>query len=80
MKDEVYSELYDVLGRGDKIMSIDEILKLVYLDQVIKETMRLFPTIPYILRNLQADVKIREYTSNDKEQNLLHNLLYLRFK
>lgn len=35
--------------------------KLVYMDQVIKETLRMYPSAPFILRKLQDDVKIGNY-------------------
>ncbi|XP_016664232.1 cytochrome P450 4g15 [Acyrthosiphon pisum] len=57
-KDKVYDEIYDVLGDGDQTITIEDTSKLLYLDQVLKETLRLFPVIPLILRKLQGDVKI----------------------
>lgn len=36
----------------------DDLQHMHYLDQVIEETMRLFPTVPIIGRRLTEDIKI----------------------
>lgn len=56
----MYDEIYEVFGNGDEIITIEETSKLVYLEQVIKETLRLYPIGPLLLRQLQDDVKICE--------------------
>lgn len=54
----MYDEIYDVFGDGDQIITIEDTTRLVYMEQVLKETLRLYPTGPVILRQLQDDVKI----------------------
>lgn len=61
-KDKVYDEIYNILGDGDQTITIEDTTKLVYLEQVLKETLRLFPVGPVLLRQLQDDVKISMYT------------------
>ncbi|XP_027840519.2 cytochrome P450 4C1-like [Aphis gossypii] len=58
IQDKVYDEICDVLGDGDQTITIVDSYKLVYLDQVLMETLRLFPVLPILLRELQDDVKI----------------------
>lgn len=48
------------MGDGDQTITIEDTTKLVYLEQVIRETLRLYPVGPVILRQLQDDVKIRK--------------------
>lgn len=58
----MYDEIYDVLGDGDQTVTIEDITKLVYLEQCLRETLRLYPIGPLLLRQLQDDVKICKYT------------------
>ncbi|XP_016658611.1 cytochrome P450 4C1 isoform X3 [Acyrthosiphon pisum] len=58
IQNKVYDEIYDVLGDGDQTITTEDTIKLVYLEQVLKETLRLFPVLPLVIRKLQDDVKI----------------------
>lgn len=60
-QDKVYDEIYNVLGDDDQTISIEDTTKLVYLEQVLRETLRLYPVGPVLLRQLQDDVKISKY-------------------
>lgn len=62
VQDKVYDEIYEVLGDSDQTITIEDTTKLVYLEQVLRETLRLFPVGPVLLRQLQDDVKI--YSDN----------------
>jgi cytochrome P450 len=44
VEQKLYEEIIRVLGTSDSI-TIDKIEKLTYLDNVIKETMRLYPPV-----------------------------------
>lgn len=59
----MYDEIYEAVGDSDDLITIEEVNKLVYLEQVLKETLRLFPIGPLLLRQLQDDVKISERTT-----------------
>ncbi|KAF0752653.1 cytochrome P450 4C1-like isoform X1, partial [Aphis craccivora] len=58
IQDKVYDEIFEVLGDGDQTITIEDTTKLIYLDQCIRETLRLYPLVPLFLRQLQDDVKI----------------------
>ncbi|KAF0760023.1 cytochrome P450 4C1-like [Aphis craccivora] len=58
IQDKVYDEIFEVLGDGDQTITIEDTVKLVYLEQCIRETLRLYPIGPLLLRQLQDDVKI----------------------
>jgi cytochrome P450 family 4 len=60
VQDKVYDEIYHVLGDTDQLITIEDTTKLVYLEQCIRETLRLYPIGPLLLRQLQDDVKICE--------------------
>lgn len=57
----MYDEIYNIFGDDNRSISFDDTLKLVYLNQVLEETMRLYPVGPMVIRLLQDDVKICEY-------------------
>lgn len=46
----------------DAPTTYDQVTKLLYIEQVIRETMRLYPIAPFIFRLCQADTKISECT------------------
>lgn len=58
IQSKVYDEIYDVFGDGDQTITTEDTTKLVYLEQVLKETLRLFPVLPVVFRELQDDIKI----------------------
>ncbi|CAI9110095.1 OLC1v1010060C2 [Oldenlandia corymbosa var. corymbosa] len=54
------AELEEVIGRGKKLEESD-IARLPYLQCVVKETMRLHPAVPFLIRKVEKDVKIFDY-------------------
>jgi len=49
-----------VFGESDQTITMEDTTKLVYLEQVIKETLRMYPVGPLLLREIQDDLKICE--------------------
>ncbi|XP_017778219.1 PREDICTED: cytochrome P450 4C1-like [Nicrophorus vespilloides] len=54
---KVYEEVFDILGR-DRSLKSDDLPHLKYLEKVVKETMRLFPIGPFILRQVSEDLPL----------------------
>ncbi len=56
VQEKVYREINDVFGSNDVEFSGEVLNTLKYLDQVVRETMRMFPIIPMISRQLHDDM------------------------
>ncbi|XP_029664885.1 cytochrome P450 4C1-like, partial [Formica exsecta] len=61
-QEKVHEELEEVFKDSKTPASVKELSQLMYLDRIIKETLRLFPSVPVISRKLAEDVKIGDYT------------------
>uniref|UniRef100_A0A2A4J141 Cytochrome P450 n=1 Tax=Heliothis virescens TaxID=7102 RepID=A0A2A4J141_HELVI len=61
VQQKMYEEIIEVLG-PNKDIEKDDIKKLVYTEAVIKETLRVLPIGPALLRNVDRDVKLKNYT------------------
>ncbi|XP_072763518.1 cytochrome P450 4C1-like isoform X2 [Anoplolepis gracilipes] len=64
IQEKVYKELWEIYRTETPesvLIKYEDLSHMNYLECVIKETMRLFPTIPVVSRCLTEDVKIEEY-------------------
>nr|XP_032523534.1 cytochrome P450 4C1-like [Danaus plexippus plexippus] len=62
VQEEIHKELKQVFGDEDRDVTKEDLNKLVYLDAVIKETMRFYPMVPAIARYVDKNVKLRNCT------------------
>ncbi|XP_060801099.1 cytochrome P450 4C1 [Amyelois transitella] len=58
IQDKVYEELYEIYGDSDRPLIKDDICRLKYLERVVKESLRLFPPVPFIIRKVLEDTKL----------------------
>lgn len=59
----MYDEIYNVLGDSDRDLTPEDTANFPYLEQVIKETLRMYPTISVFTRQLMEDIKVSEYST-----------------
>ncbi|XP_057365351.1 cytochrome P450 4c3-like [Daphnia carinata] len=54
-------ELNAVFGNSDRPCTVQDVADLKYLDCCVKESLRMYPSVPFILRCLPEDTKIGVY-------------------
>lgn len=58
-QDRILEELNEVIPDfGDKEITIDQLKKLKYMESVIKEVLRLYPSAPFIGRQINEPLTI----------------------
>nr|XP_049704984.1 cytochrome P450 4V2-like [Helicoverpa armigera] len=62
IQEKIYKELEREHVNKDEDITKDVLPKLVYLEAVVKETLRLYSPVPVILRKLDKNVRIKNYT------------------
>ncbi|XP_069363029.1 cytochrome P450 4V2-like isoform X2 [Maniola hyperantus] len=62
VQEKVFIELLNIFGDDDRDVTKQDLSQLVYLEAVLKETMRIYPLVPFIMRYLDQDVKLRNCT------------------
>ncbi|KAL0840759.1 hypothetical protein ABMA28_015942 [Loxostege sticticalis] len=58
VQEKVYQEIQEVLGKTFRPPTMEELPRLKYLEATIKETMRLYPSIPLVARKVETDVTL----------------------
>lgn len=78
IQEEVFSEIQSIFNNSTKKNTTQDLNQLDLLDRVIKETLRLYPPVPFFARTLSDDVQLdHDYllpkgTSIAVETTLLH--------
>ena len=57
-KEKIHEEVREIFGDSDRFCTTEDIMEMKYLECAIKETLRLYPSVPAILRNLSEDAQI----------------------
>lgn len=58
IQQKVFQELYDIFGDSDRPATFQDTLEMKYLERCLMETLRMFPPVPLIARELKEDLKL----------------------
>ncbi|CAH1164136.1 unnamed protein product [Phaedon cochleariae] len=61
LQEKVYKEVMEICGPNRRI-SPSDLNKLKYTERVIKETLRIFPSVPLMVRNIDTELKLGAHT------------------
>ncbi|KAK7590720.1 hypothetical protein V9T40_002333 [Parthenolecanium corni] len=61
IQENIFQEIYSIFGDSDRSPTMDDIRQMKYLEMVIKESLRLYPAVPFISRELTEDVILGGY-------------------
>ncbi|XP_075215298.1 cytochrome P450 4c21-like isoform X2 [Lycorma delicatula] len=59
VQENIFKELDEVFGDSERESTIEDLNRLDYLDRVIKETLRLYPSVPALARETDSDIELR---------------------
>ena len=75
MQDRAYKEVMEVLGEKDRFIEMKDVQALTYLEQCIKETLRLFPTGPLLLREASEPFTLSKvYLNYEQSYTVNHRI------
>ncbi|EFN74633.1 Cytochrome P450 4C1 [Camponotus floridanus] len=60
-QEKIHEELKEVFKDSQRPASIEELSQLKYLGRVIKESRRLYPSAPLVMRKISEDIKMDNY-------------------
>ncbi|CAL7940661.1 unnamed protein product [Xylocopa violacea] len=72
IQDQARAEVKEVMERNDGKLNMTAIQELSYLERCIKESLRLYPSVPSISRETETNVKFGNYEVPNKTAVIVH--------
>ena len=57
-QNKVSEELEHIFQGSDRSVTMKDLIEMKYLERVIKESLRLYPSVPFIGREITEDIKL----------------------
>ncbi|RXG69179.1 hypothetical protein Avbf_12644 [Armadillidium vulgare] len=73
-EDKVYEEIESIFGNSEREASSSDLREMKYLDCCIKESLRLFPSVPGYGRELNEDAIIDAFQIYGSKRNKHHDI------
>lgn len=73
IQDKVIEELDQIFGDSDRPVTFQDTLEMKYLERCLMETLRLYPPVPIIARQVNQEITLREYKKHNhayRQQNI----------
>ncbi|XP_075970996.1 cytochrome P450 4d2-like [Anticarsia gemmatalis] len=74
VQEKVYEELKTVFGNSKRAVEIEDLPHLTYLEAVIKESLRLYPPAPFLLRKVVEDTTLPSGHTLPKDTSIIINI------
>ncbi|XP_049876097.1 cytochrome P450 4V2-like isoform X2 [Pectinophora gossypiella] len=59
IQDKLYAEIKELFGDSKRPLTTDDLARLSYCEAVIKETLRLYPPAPFVIRDSDRDLQLK---------------------
>lgn len=69
IQEGIYQELFEIFENEDRPVTLADLAQMKYLERSIKESLRLYPSVPNVTRTVTDDLEIGEFSLNNLSFN-----------